>query len=415
MTVYKINPKALSWTPPEQIEPQALAQIERLSTMPFIFQHVAVMPDCHLGSGATVGTCIPTMGAVIPAAIGVDVGCGMIAARTPFTRDEMPRDLAALREEIESAIPLTAGRYNEDLTESARRRTTELGNAAHESGRLDFYEQRVPNWRLQLGSLGSGNHFIELVEDEDARVWAFLHSGSRGIGSKIATYHMNVAKDLMQRWFIELPDPDLSYLALGSPEFKTYMTDIHWLQEFALQNRAEMMDRVLAALRTRLGPFEPDEVIECHHNFSRWEHHMGKNIIVSRKGAIQAYPDQLGLIPGSMGTRSYVVKGRGDVASFKTAPHGAGRRMGRMAARSAFTMDDFDRDMAGIEVRRTDAFLDELPGAYKDVDLVMEQSEPLVEVVHTLRQFVNIKGDSEERPWERRRAERRAARAADAA
>ena len=361
--------------------------------MPFIFGHVAVMPDCHFGLGATVGSCIPTKRAIIPAAVGVDIGCGMIAVKTPLTWADLPWQMSGIREHIEQHVPLSAGKYNQEVGESAAPRVAQLEAMAEETGRLDFYEQRDRNWRRQLGSLGSGNHFIEIVLDENDQVWTFLHSGSRGIGNKVADFHIKTAKKLMERYFIHLPDKDLAYLVQDTQEFRDYLTDLQWCQEFALQNRAEMTDRVLAALASRMGPFEKQERIECHHNFTQWENHRGENILVSRKGAIEAREGQMGLIPGSMGTRSYVVRGLGNQASFNTAPHGAGRRMSRGQARRTFTMDDFDREMQGIEVRRSDAFLDEMPGAYKDVDLVMEQSRDLVETVHTFRQMVNVKGD----------------------
>ena len=394
----KIFDHALSWVPAEQIEPDALAQIRNTSGMPFIHQHVAVMPDCHLGRGSTVGTCIPTVGAVMPAAVGVDIGCGMIAARTSLTRDQMPDDLSEIRKQIERSIPLSAGHHNKKIRPSAASKIAHLTQLAANNGRLDFYDSTVfskeaRGWRYQLGSLGSGNHFIELTEDEEHRVWAFLHSGSRGIGNKIATYYINRAKVLMKDWHINLPDPDLAYLPSHTDEYKEYITDLMWLQEFALQNRAEMMDRVLDQVRRVIGEFEVEETIECHHNFSQMEHHNGRNVLVTRKGAIQAKEGQMGLIPGSMGTRSYVVRGLGNPASFETAPHGAGRAMSRSKARKTFTMDDFDRDMAGIEVKRSEAFIDELPGAYKNIDLVMEQSKDLVAIVHEFKQFVNVKGD----------------------
>ena len=393
MSPTRIGDKTLTWVPEEQIEEAARDQIKNLSSLPFIFRHVAVMPDCHYGLGATVGSCIPTQGAIIPAAVGVDIGCGMIAVKTPFTRKDLPEDLSDIRKAIEEQIPLSAGRYNNSVKKTARPRIEALEASARDRGRLEFYQERDKNWRKQLGSLGSGNHFIELVLDEDGQVWTFLHSGSRGVGNKIADYHIKKAKKLMEQWFISLPDPDLAYLPQDTQEFKDYLADLEWAQEFALLNRAEMTERILRILAHRLGgEFEELERIECHHNFTKWEHHFGKNILVSRKGAIEAREGQYGLIPGSMGTRSYVVKGKGDQSSFCTAPHGAGRRMSRTQARKSFTLEDFDRDMAGIEVRRSEAFLDELPGAYKDVDLVMEQSADLVEVVHTFGQILNVKG-----------------------
>ncbi len=391
MTPYKINDRALSWVPPEQIEEQALEQIRNMSGMPFVFRHVAVMPDCHFGMGATVGSCIPTKDAIIPAAVGVDIGCGMIAVKTSLKGDDMPEDLADLRVAIESRIPLSAGRYNGRVRKTARPRVELLEEKAGE--RLPFYDRLAKNWRRQLGSLGSGNHFIEIVLDENEGVWAFLHSGSRGIGNRIANHHIRKAKAIMDEAGAELPDKDLAYLTGGTEEFVDYIRDLDWAQFFALLNREEMMERVMGALRYRTSDFEELENIQCHHNFTQKESHFGEDDIwVTRKGAIQALDGQMGLIPGSMGTRSYVVRGKGDIESFQTAPHGAGRRFSRRRARESFDMDDYDRWMEGIEARRSEAFLDELPGAYKDIDLVMEQSKELVDIVHTFRQIVNVKG-----------------------
>ena len=390
----KIDDKILSWIPEDDIEPQAASQLRMVAGMPFIFHHIAVMPDCHMGIGATVGSCIPTSRAIMPATVGADIGCGMIAVQTSLSKEDVPANLTPVREAIEAAIPLSAGQYNLFLTETATQRVTELKDMANENGHLDFYNNRSGNWPLQIGSLGSGNHFIELVYDENDQVWAFLHSGSRGVGNKIAQHYINVAKKLMEKWFIELPDPDLAYLPQDTQEFRDYLTDLKWAQAFAKLNRAEMMDRVLDTIRETIGPFDIQNEIDCHHNFTQWENHMGNNVLISRKGAIQAREGQYGLIPGSMGTRSYVVRGKGNVPSFNTAPHGAGRRMARNVARRTLTMDDFDREMQGIEVRRSEAFLDELPSAYKEIDTVMKRSADLVEVVHELRQFVNVKGES---------------------
>ena len=392
MPPLNIGPNILSWVPEEQIEDSALQQIRNLSELPFIFKHVAVMPDCHFGMGATVGSCIPTLRAIIPAAVGVDIGCGMIAVKTPLVKDELPEDLSDLRKAVEEQIPLSAGRYNRSVKRTARERVEQLEAQAAELDRLDFYDKVDRNWRKQLGSLGSGNHFIEIVLDEEDSVWAFLHSGSRGIGNKLATFHIKTAKALMEKWYINLPDTDLAYLVEDTPEFDDYMTDLGWAQDFAKLNREEMVERILKILQYRFGEFNEVERIQCHHNFTQREHHFGKNVLVSRKGAIEAREDQLGLIPGSMGTASYVVRGRGNEASLNTAPHGAGRSLSRNRARNSFTMEDFDQYMEGIEVRRSEAFLDELPGAYKDIDLVMEQSRDLVDVVHTFRQIVNVKG-----------------------
>ena len=387
-----IGPNIVSWLPAEQIEDSAMQQIENLSRLPFIFKHVAVMPDCHFGMGATVGSVIPTHRAIIPAAVGVDIGCGMIAVKTPLKREDLPDDLSDIRKAIEHQVPLSAGHYNRSVKKTAKPRIEQLEAKAAELDRLDFYDKIDKNWRKQLGSLGSGNHFIEVVLDEEDYAWAFLHSGSRGVGNRIATHHIKIAKALMEKWYVNLPDADLAYLVENTPEFDDYLADLDWAQEFALLNRAEMMERIIKLLQYRCGDFEEVERIECHHNFTKREHHFGQNILVSRKGAIEAREGQLGLIPGSMGTRSYVVRGKGNASSFNTAPHGAGRRLSRGNARNTFTMEDFDRDMVGIEVNRSEAFLDELPGAYKDIDLVMEQSADLVEILHTFRQIVNVKG-----------------------
>ena len=397
--MYQINKTAISWLPPEQIEPAAMQQIVKIASMPFIYKHVAIMPDCHVGMGATVGSCIPTDGAIIPAAVGVDIGCGMVAVRTPLSRDDLPADLRGIREGIERRIPLSAGKYNRSVSSTAKARVATLEKKAWE--RLGLYRKLSgrADWRLQLGSLGSGNHFIEITLDESEGVWAFLHSGSRGIGNKIAMQHIRTAQRLMKRESIRLPDRDLAYLSEGTEEFDEYIRDLRWAQDFALLNREEMMDRVMTELSYTVygeGGHEGElelERIQCHHNFTQKERHYGKDVLVSRKGAIQAKEGQMGLIPGSMGTASYVVRGLGSVDAFETAPHGAGRRFSRTQARKRFTMDDFDRDMQGIEVRRSKEFIDELPGAYKDIDTVMEQSRDLVEIVHTFNQIVNVKGD----------------------
>ena len=392
---YQINPRALSWAPPESIEEEALKQIQLLSEMPFIYRYVAVMPDCHFGLGATVGSCIPTKGAIIPAAVGVDIGCGMTAVQTQFHQDDLPEDLGPLRESISSQVPLSAGRYNRRVKDTAKDKVERLEGLIHDGAQAERIERLGKNWSKQLGSLGSGNHFIEVVLDESDCVWAFLHSGSRGVGNRLAEYHIKVARSLMERYFISLPNSDLAYLVEGTTEYDNYLEDLAWAQEFAFWNRAEMMDRVLNAIGYHAGEVEERQRIDCHHNYTaaeRYGNRQQDEVLVSRKGAISARVGEYGLIPGSMGTRSYVVQGKGNETAFNTAPHGAGRRLSRRKARESFTMEDFDRWMEGIEVRRSDAFLDELPGAYKDIDDVMEQSSDLVDVVHTFRQIVNVKG-----------------------
>jgi tRNA-splicing ligase RtcB len=374
------------------LEPTTLAQAELTASLPFIFPHVALMPDAHLGKGATVGSVIPTLHAIIPAAVGVDIGCGMAAVRTQFHRDELRGDLGALRESIEAAVPLSAGRYNTALTETAQRRVEVLTRAA-EKASFDP-AQYAGNWALQLGSLGSGNHFIEVTVDETGAVWLFLHSGSRGVGNRIASHHIKVAQQAMARWWITLPDADLAYLPEGTPEFGKYLRELHWAQEFALANRDEMMDRVVDRFSEWHGTtVREQERVQCHHNYTARERHFGKDVWLSRKGAIDASPGVAGLIPGSMGDLSYVVVGKGNALALNSSPHGAGRNYSRSAARKAFTHEQLREAMAGIEYRDTDAFLDEIPQAYKPIDVVMRDAADLVEIRHTLRQIVNVKGD----------------------
>jgi tRNA-splicing ligase RtcB len=389
-----IGDKIKTWLPQDQIEAAALQQLRNVAGMPFVFPHVAVMPDCHLGKGATVGSVIATKDAIIPAAVGVDIGCGMIAVRTSFSASQLPDNLSKIRLGIERRVPTGKGGRNQTLTASASPRVAALEHAS--GGR---YRDVTRDWPTQLGSLGSGNHFIELSLDEQDRVWVVLHSGSRGVGNLLAQKHIRIAQRLCDEAKVPLADRDLAYLSASTPEFDAYVRDLLWAQEFARHNRDEMMDRVLTELSYALfgeGGHEREievERINCHHNFTCREHHFGHDVWITRKGAIQMQQGQLGVIPGSMGTRSYIVSGRGNPDSFCSAPHGAGRRFSRNEARRRFDMDDFDAAMKGIEHRRSPKLIDELPGAYKDVDLVIEQSLDLVQVEHVLRQVVNVKGD----------------------
>ncbi|MDQ1129911.1 RtcB family protein [Microbacterium sp. SORGH_AS_0888] len=387
----KLSARLLSWA--SLIDEKTLDQARTSARMPFIHPHIALMPDAHLGKGATVGSVIPTLGAIMPAAVGVDIGCGMTAVRTQFELTQLAgRDLAPLREAIERAVPLSAGRDNRKVVATAEPRIAELEDRAAASG-FDPATY-AGHWRLQLGSLGSGNHFIEVSVDELDRVWMFLHSGSRGIGNKIATHHIAVAQRLATQWWIDLPDRDLAYLVEGTPEFTRYIRELKWAQHFALLNREEMMDRVARQLGEFLGETVIEhERINCHHNFTQHERHFGKDVWVSRKGAIQADAGRPGLIPGSMGTASYVVEGRGNPLSLNSSPHGAGREYSRSAARRTFSHDQLREAMAGIEFRDTDAFIDEIPQAYKPIDRVMTDAEDLVTIRHALRQLVNVKGD----------------------
>ena len=381
----RINDKLYSWA--SILDPNTEQQARQTAQMPFIYPHMALMPDAHLGKGATVGSVIPTMGAIIPAAVGVDIGCGMVAVRTQFHVDDLDRPLADLRTAIEAAVPSSAGRYNLHLTHSAQ----DYISGLEVMQGVELADRIAGNWRMQLGSLGGGNHFIEISEDEEGRVWAFLHSGSRGVGNRMATHHIKIATE--QCAGMKLPNRDLAYLEEGTIEFSDYMHSLTWAQEFAYRNRQEMMDRVLRCLSEFMSePVVIFDEINCHHNYTSREEHYGEVVWVSRKGAIDAHVDQPGLIPGSMGTRSYVVTGAGDPLSLCSAPHGAGRVYSRSQAKKVFSFEDLEKAMAGIEWNPKDAFIDEIPGAYKDIDQVMEDAGSLVTVQHTLRQLVNVKG-----------------------
>ncbi len=406
----KISDKLWSWA--SICEKETREQARRASIMPFIFPRYVLMPDCHVGKGATVGSGIPTMGAIMPACVGVDIGCGMLAVRTQFTMldidaviarrhgdhyidplyleyaDGGKNTLASLRESIEKAIPLSAGNYNAHTHGDIRDLVKELESFEG----IDNAEAIAGNWRLQLATLGSGNHFIEVSRDQEMRVWLFLHSGSRGVGNKLAQKHIRIAQQLCKGK--SLPDRDLAYLTEDQQEFWDYITDLRWAQHFALLNREGMMRRVIACFEKWIGQqVRKTLVVQCHHNYTTLEHHYGKQVWMSRKGAIDASLGIWGLIPGSMGAASYVVTGKGNEEALNTAPHGAGRNYSRSAAKKKFTMDELETAMTGIEWRHTSAFLDEAPEAYKDINVVMEDAADLVNVEYTLRQFVNVKGD----------------------
>ena len=388
--------KAVVFLPWNTIEPEAQQQILNTAKMDFVFKHVAVMPDCHYGRGATIGTVLPTNGAIVPAAVGVDIGCGMIAVKTPLKRSDIP-NAKDVRAGIERRIPMSAGKNNARVSDTAARRVQTLeALARRERMNPDQYDK---NWREALGTLGGGNHFIELAEDASGTVWATLHSGSRGVGNRIGNHFIKVAQDLCKKHGIQLPDRDLAFLPEEHPAFDAYMRALNWAQQFALHNRNEMMDRVLTELSVAVygeAGHESDlevQRINCHHNFTQRETHFGRSVWVTRKGAIQAKRDMWAMIPGSMGTRSYIVVGKENAMSFHSAPHGAGRRYSRTKARSLFNIEDLSRAMEGIEFRKSKVLLDEIPAAYKDIDQVMENARDLVEVKYVLKQFVNVKGD----------------------
>ena len=386
----RINSKLFSWA--SILDDKTREQALTTAKLSIIYPHLALMPDAHLGLGATVGSVIPTLAAVIPAAVGVDIGCGMIAVRTQYAVKDLPADRKRLREGIEHAIPLSAGHYNHRITATAAPRIDQLRRMAA-MARFDP-GQYAPNWTLQLGSLGSGNHFVEVCADETDTVWLFLHSGSRGVGNKLAQRHIGEARSMSRSRHIALPHPDLAYLEEGTPEFDRYIRELRWAQHFALLNREEMMDRVVQQFESWTGgSVQVAERINCHHNFTAKEHHYGKSVWVSRKGAIRAEAGDPGLIPGSMGTASYVVVGLGNRSSLNSSPHGAGREYSRHAAQKIFTLAELKAAMQGIEFRPSKAFIDEIPAAYKDIDQVMADAANLVEVRHTLRQVVNVKGD----------------------
>lgn len=389
----RISKRLMNWA--SILEDNTREQAVTASEMPFIHPHLALMPDAHLGKGATVGSVIPTLGAIIPAAVGVDIGCGMMAIETGLHADELPVDKAPLHAAISNAVPLSAGKYNQEIySDATARRVDELEYMVG----IEQAQAIAPNWRMQLGSLGSGNHFIEVSLDEDDGVWLFLHSGSRGVGNKLAMKHIKVAQEQCAKRYISLPDRDLAYLVEGDPEFWSYMEALRWAQRFAYLNREEMMHRVIDCFLAWIGGpanalAHDGDVINCHHNYTVREKHFGKDVWLSRKGAIDAGEGVRGLIPGSMGAASYVVTGKGNRLALNSSPHGAGRNHSRSAAKKLFSREDLNARMEGIAWGESDAFLDEHPDAYKDIDIVIRDAADLVSVDHTLRQIVNVKGD----------------------
>jgi tRNA-splicing ligase RtcB (3'-phosphate/5'-hydroxy nucleic acid ligase) len=362
------------------------------SKMDFIYPHMALMPDAHLGMGSTVGSVVPTLHCLMPSTVGVDIGCGMIAIQTQFTIDDLsPYNLRSLREEIEKQIPMHLGGYNESLDSSFVRLAVQELEAL--PGADDAYEVS-PRWPYQLKSLGTGNHFIEVSTDENGMVWLFLHSGSRGVGNRLATKHIRIAKDLCEAKKIHLPNKDLAYFDEADPEFWDYITDVRWAQHFAFLNRQAMMGAVMIAFSEWIGePVHPQHEINCHHNYTVQETHYGKKVWVTRKGAINAELGTEGLIPGSMSDASFVVEGKGDERSLNSAPHGAGRPFSRGEAKRQFTMEELELNMEGIEWRHSRKLVDEISGAYKPIKKVMEDAEDLVTIKHELHQILNVKGD----------------------
>lgn len=387
------------WTHGVPLEDAARQQLLNIARLPFIHRWIAVMPDVHLGKGATVGSVVPTIGAIVPAAVGVDIGCGMIAARTSLTASDLPDDLKALRSAIEAAVP--HGRHPGKRDPGAWQ--TPPANAvagwAELAGDFKTICERHPalertNNLHHLGTLGTGNHFVEVCLDEEQRVWFMLHSGSRGVGNAIGSHFIELAKQDMRRWMINLPDADLAYLPEGSEHYADYVFAVDWAQRFARINRAIMMRHVVAAARKVIAkPFEAQaEAVNCHHNYVQREHHYGKDVFVTRKGAVSARRGELGIIPGSMGAKSFIVRGLGNDESFHSCSHGAGRVMSRTEARRRISVDDHAKATAHVECRKDADVVDESPAAYKPIEAVMAAQADLVEIVHTLRQVVCVKG-----------------------
>lgn len=381
--------KVLSWAP--DIDDKTMEQAQRSASLPFVQPHVALMPDAHFGYGATVGSVIPTKGAIIPSAVGVDIGCGMIAARLSLTAKSLPDDLGPLHSKIAQAIPAGVGQGHDELLD---------GMALPEATQYNDYwtDRLIKKARSQFGSLGSGNHFVEVCLDESDRVWVVLHSGSRGVGNELANIHIDGAKDMMKRYFMEaaLPngDLDLAYLVEDTEAFDSYIADMLWAQEYAMGSRERMLEACIQAINEVTGRlFMVEDRINCHHNFTEREHHMGQNLWVTRKGAIRAREGDRGVIPGSMGAETFIVRGKGNRPSFCSCSHGAGRKMSRNQARKLLTQESLVERMAGKAWNLDPkALLDEHPEAYKDINEVMANQEDLVTVEHTLHQILNYKG-----------------------
>ncbi|WP_201529808.1 RtcB family protein [Psychrobacter frigidicola] len=381
------------------IDQGALQQLRNLAQLEFVHSHIAVMPDVHVGIGATVGSVIPTKSAIIPAAVGVDIGCGMNAVRLSLSASDLPDSLKMLRQVVEQQVPVGFNMHKQikikmSTLDPLAKRLQPITDK--HPGLLKMLKGFERTWAKQLGTLGGGNHFIELCLDENNDVWVMLHSGSRGIGNCIGRYFISLAKKERQSRFGHVPDRDLAYFAEGSASFADYIEAVEWAQDYALENRREMMRLVIEALQSSqsgLPRFQlTKEAINCHHNYVNEEVHFGEQVYVTRKGAISAYADELGIIPGSMGAKSFIVRGRGDSQSFCSCSHGAGRRMSRSKAGRTFTVDELKTQTEGVECRKDKSVLDEIPGAYKDIDEVMANQSDLVEVVHTLKQVMCIKG-----------------------
>ena len=392
------------WLDPKELEEPALQQLRNLADLPFVAKTgIAVMPDCHAGKGSTVGSVIPTDKAVIPSAVGVDIGCGMVATKTDLLFDDVKDlDLRTVRNKIEQAIPLGAGRQHQQGSAGYRQATAVVPSlpelAPEQCPVLQCHGALKPEQFMdkiigQLGTLGSGNHFIEICLDPEGHVWTLLHSGSRGPGNMIGTYYINIAKSLMRKFMIDLVDPDLAYLPEGIPEFDQYMKAIDWAQAYAKANRELMNERVIEVLSNVTGrPVQTEMTIQCQHNYVQRENHFGQNLWITRKGAISARPNEFGIVPSSMGNPSFIVQGLGNADSYHSSSHGAGRKMSRSEARRQFTLEDLKRQTQNVECGTSESVIDEIPGAYKDINLVMANQADLVRIYTKLQPLVNVKG-----------------------
>lgn len=380
----------------DEVDSQTLTQLGNISQLDIVHHHIAAMPDVHLGKGATVGSVIPTRQAIIPAAVGVDIGCGMNAVRLSLKANDLPDSLRRIRSAIEAAVPVgfNMHKYYKVQASTLKAMDKHLQPITDKHpGLTKMMRNFGRTWGYQLATLGGGNHFIEICLDENDDVWIMLHSGSRGIGNVMGRYFINLAKKEMGNLLGRLPDKDLAYFREGTESFDDYVQAVEWAQDYAMINRREMMRLVVKALQEHLPPFKATkEAINCHHNYVQKEHHYGADVYVTRKGAIRAGVDELGIIPGSMGAKSFIVRGKGTKASFCSCSHGAGRSMSRSQAKKRFNTQDMERLTQGIECRKDKSVIDEIPAAYKDIDRVMQHQNDLVEVVHTLKQVVCVKG-----------------------
>ncbi|MGE0241670.1 MAG: RtcB family protein [Parvibaculaceae bacterium] len=389
------------WTKGVPVDEASQQQLLNTASMPFIYKWMAVMPDVHFGKGSTIGSVIPTIGAIIPAAVGVDIGCGMMAVLTSLVAADLPDDLGPLRGAIERVVPhgrtVSRGQRDKGAWHDLPQATADAW-ATLDAGFAQIVAKHPKlakaNTAVHLGTLGTGNHFLEVCLDEADRVWLMLHSGSRGVGNQIGSYFIEKAKEDMRRWYINVPDADLAYFPEGTEHFADYVEAVEWAQRYAMTNRQVMMQHAVDAVRRVITkPFDAHlEAVNCHHNYVAREHHFGKNVLVTRKGAVHAGEGVMGIIPGSMGAKSFIVRGRGNQESFCSCSHGAGRVMSRAEAKRRFTIADHVADTAGIECRKDEDVIDETPKAYKDIDAVMAAQADLVEIVHTLRQVVCVKG-----------------------